>query len=120
MKKIIALILILGLFLAPTTPAFALTARTPVINASASALVPGLGQILNNEQATWTGRLKIATMLGVELAAILATPALARSGFPQVMIGVGMFVVNHVWSATDAYRGALEEPEVNMAGTYSR
>jgi hypothetical protein len=120
MKKTIALILVIGLFLAPATPAMAMSMRTPVVNATASALVPGLGQILNNEQATWTGRLKIAAMLGIELGAILATPALAGAGFPEVMIGVGMLVVNHVWSASDAYRNAIERPEVRMAGPYGR
>jgi hypothetical protein len=119
MKKSIALILILGLFAAPMTSVFA-ASRAVVMNTTASALVPGLGQILNNEQAAWPGRLKIATMLGIELGALLATPALARSGFPEVMIGVGMLVVNHVWSAADAYQGAQEWPEVRMAGSATR
>lgn len=119
MKKVTALIMVLSLILVPTSVAFA-QSRAPFIHATASALVPGLGQILNNEQATWGGRAKIAAMLGLELGALIATPALARSGFPEVMIGIGMLAVNHVWSATDAYRNALQRPEVRMSGFGAR
>ena len=110
MKKIVALAFAAGLILTPTQ---VFAGRSPMLSGAASALVPGLGQIINNDQATWKGRVKIATMLGLELGGILATPALAKSGFPEVMIGVGMLAVNHVWSAVDAYR-ASNWPEVRM------
>ncbi|OGX03267.1 MAG: hypothetical protein A3G87_04920 [Omnitrophica bacterium RIFCSPLOWO2_12_FULL_50_11] len=119
MKKAITLAIVVSLILAPTEAALA-QSRAPLVRATASALVPGLGQILNNEQATWGGRAKIAAMLGLELGALIATPALARSGFPEVMIGIGMLAVNHVWSASDAYRNALQLPEVRMAGWGAR
>ena len=119
MKKAIALILAVGLLAGPVGTALAAD-RVAVTHASASALVPGLGQILNNEQATWKGRAKIFTMLGLELGGLIATPALARSGFPEVLIGIGMLAVNHIWSASDAYRNALELPEIRMTGPVGR
>ena len=113
MKKIMAVTLVASFLLAPIQVEAA--ERSALLNGAASALVPGLGQIMNGDQATWKGRLKIATMFGLEIGGLIATPALARSGFPKVMIGVGMLAVNHVWSATDAYRGASKElPQVYM------
>ncbi|OGW88169.1 MAG: hypothetical protein A3A73_02815 [Omnitrophica bacterium RIFCSPLOWO2_01_FULL_50_24] len=103
MKKAIALILVLGMVLAPTHLAWA----GPKSSAVASALIPGLGQIMNDDHHTTGGKLKIFTMWLVELGAIITTPILAsKYEWYIAMIGVSIFALNHWWSASDAYKGA--------------
>ena len=114
MKKAVALVLALGLFLNPIQAVWA-AGDGPTI---ASALIPGVGQIMNDDHHTWFGRFKILTMWLIELGAIITTPILAsKEGFPLVMIGAGIFLFNHWWSAYDAWKGALARQEVPTEGS---
>ena len=117
MKKVIALALAFGLILSPTQLALA---EEGMAESVASALIPGVGQIMNDDHQTGTGKLKIATMWLLELGAIIATPIIASTaGWPILMVGVGIFLVNHIWSSWDAYEGA-QEPEAMTKGSTSR
>lgn len=116
MKRVVALVLVLALAVSPFQIAWAV-GDGPTF---ASALVPGLGQIMNDDHHTWGGKLKILTMWLIELGAIITTPILgAQEGWPLVMIGVGIFLVNHWWSAHDAWRGAVKR-EVPTEGSSVR
>ena len=114
MNRWIAFVLILGLLVGPSQVALAGGAGPAV----ASALVPGLGQLINDDHHTGWGKLKIFTMWLIELGAIITTPILASSeGFPIVMVGAGIFAVNHFWSAWDAAKGGQESQEITTEGS---
>jgi type IV secretory pathway TrbD component len=118
MKKAVALFLVLTMFCGPVGVAFAEPSDAAGWHSFSSALVPGLGQILNGQHRSWWGGIKTFTMFAVELGAIITTPILAAgSGWPIVMVGAGMFLVNHTWSAWDAYRNGPQIEEVYMEGT---
>ncbi len=109
MKKVVALILVLGLWFSPVGSVWAGEA-SPAFKATASALVPGVGQIMNRDHYTSLGKLKILTMWLLELGAIITTPILAsRENWPVAMVGVGIFAVNHIWSSVDAYQVAVKQ-----------
>ena len=56
------------------------------------------------------GSKKTKVMAGVEVAAITTIAVLGTVvGGPIVWVGVGPLLVNHVWSATDAYKGAQSQ-----------
>lgn len=120
MKKVITLVLVVGIAFSACPLAWA-DSGTPAWRATSSALIPGLGQILNDDHQTGTGKLKILTMWLIELGAIITTPILGSAeGFPIVMVGVGIFLANHAWSAIDAYQGASASQEVPTTGPTTR
>lgn len=107
MKKVICVVLLLGLVASPIDLAWA-GEGTATFRAASSALIPGTGQIMDDDFSTGIGRLKVITMWLVELGAIITTPILgATHGWPIVMVGVGIFALNHGWSSYDAYERAL-------------
>lgn len=72
---------------------------TDLSSAGKSALIPGWGQRANHES-----KAKQVTMAVVEVAGITTTAVVGGIiGWPLVMVGVGVLIANHVWSATDAY-----------------
>lgn len=90
-------------------------------NGTASFLVPGLGQYLNEEHETGKGQAKMAFFALAELGAILTTSIVgATVGYPQIWSGIGIFIGNHVLSAWDAYANAPKGPEVSLSGTGAR
>ena len=71
--------------------------------AGASLLLPTTGQSMNGELGT--GKTKI--MAGIEVAAITTVTLIGfAAGGPVVWVGAVPLIANHVWSATDAYKGA--------------
>ena len=82
---------------------------------AASLLVPGLGQYINGELDTHTGKVKTSVMILLEVGAIITTSIVGGVvGYPQVWAGIGIFLFNHLWSATDAYLRAPAGPEVSF------
>lgn len=85
---------------------------------AASLLVPGWGQYLNNEMENKSGKLKTGAMIVIEIGGILTTILVGTLvGYPQIWIGIGILMFNHIWSASDAYMKAPSGPEVAMKGT---
>lgn len=75
--------------------------------AGASLLLPTTGQSMNGQ----LGERKTKIMAGVEVAAIATATIIGfTAGGPAVWFGAGPLLVNHVWSATDAYRNAGVNP----------
>ena len=84
---------------------------------AASLLLPGWGQYLNNEMESKNGKLKTGAMIVIEIGGILTSILVGTLvGYPQIWIGVGILIFNHIWSASDAYIKA-PAPEVAMKGT---
>ena len=87
------------LFAAQVPSAHALGAR----EAGASLLLPATGQSMNGE----VGTAKSKIMIGVEVASITTIAILGTVvGGGVVWAGLGPLIANHLWSATDAYKGA--------------
>ena len=71
--------------------------------AGASLLLPTTGQAMNGQLSD--GKTKV--MAGVEVAAVTAVTIIGfAAGGPAVWFGAAPLIVNHVWSATDAYKNA--------------
>lgn len=107
MRKIVSvcLILMLAVGAVPSTAA----ADDAVTHGGASLLIPGLGQYLNGEHETKGGKVKMGFMALAELGAILTTSIVgANAGYPEVWSGIGIFIANHLYSATDAYVNAKD------------
>jgi hypothetical protein len=120
MKKIIALMLVIGIAFCATGTPVAWAEGEKYGAATASAILPGVGQIMNDDHATGSGKAKIGLMWLIELGAIITTPILgATVGWPIVMVGVAIFAINHVWSARDAYDTA-NVPSSSTMGSKSR
>jgi hypothetical protein len=118
MKKVFSLLVIFAMILSPVQLAHAEV--SPSWRATSSALIPGVGQIMNDDHHTGWGKVKILTMWLIELGAIITTPILAsKEGWPIVMAGVGIFALNHYWSANDAYEGA-KKINMDMEGAKTR
>ncbi len=82
---------------------------------AASLLVPGLGQYINGELNSQQGRVKTGVMILLEIGAILTTSIVGGVvGYPQIWAGIGIFIFNHLWSASDAYMNAPAGPEVSF------
>ncbi|MFA6600207.1 MAG: hypothetical protein WC352_06140 [Candidatus Omnitrophota bacterium] len=114
MKKLVILFMIPVLLLGAGMPA-ALAADTAMKAAGKSVLIPGWGQYQNGEFDTQKGKIKVAVMAAIEVAAIVTTGVVGGiCGAPQVWIGIGLFIANHVWSSLDAYMSARPEPCVNL------
>ena len=115
MKKSVSLILLVSVFiLGISGPALA-AGEESLTRGAASLLIPGLGQYINGELETSNGRLKTGAMILLEIGAIVTTAVVGGvSGYPQIWAGIGIFIFNHVWSATDAYMKAPAGPEVSL------
>ena len=120
MKKGIAVVLIIGMMLCPLQTAWAF--ETPTNRAIVSALIPGVGQIMNDDHETGKGKAKITTMCLIELGAIITTPILyANNSYWYIgIIGPCIFLLNHAWSAYDAYQVAEDAQEAEMKGSNTR
>ena len=71
--------------------------------AGASLLLPTTGQAMNGQ----LGNTKTKVMAGIEVAAVTAVTILGiASGGGVVLFAAAPLAANHLWSATDAYRGA--------------
>jgi hypothetical protein len=93
----------------------ALAADEPMKAAGKSLLIPGWGQYQNGEFDTQKGKIKVSVMAAIEVAAIVTTGVVGGiCGAPQIWIGIGLFIANHVWSSIDAFVNAKEEPAVKL------
>jgi hypothetical protein len=64
------------------------------------------------------GKLKTGAMIVLEIGGIVTTILLGTLvGYPQIWIGIGILMFNHLWSASDAYLKAPTGPEVAMTGS---
>ncbi len=118
MKKV-AIFLILPLMLLGMAAPSAFAADEAMKAAGKSLLIPGWGQYQNGEFETEKGRIKVGVMAAIEVAAIITTAVVGGVvGYPQVWIGIGLFIGNHIWSSLDAFVNAKEEPGVKL-GTAS-
>ena len=118
MKKILTVVLAVGLLFGSVNIAFA---GSPAKNGTASLLVPGLGQYLNKDHETKAGRVKMAIMGAAEVGGIITTAVVGgTAGYPAIWVGIGILVGNHLWSAGDAFVNAKESPSVSMQGTGAR
>jgi hypothetical protein len=114
MKKIALLLIIPMLLLGMGVPA-ALAGDESMKAAGKSLLIPGWGQYQNGEFDTQKGKIKVSVMAAIEIAAIVTTGVVGGiCGAPQIWIGIGLFIANHVWSSIDAFMNAKEEPAVQL------
>lgn len=96
----------------------AMAANPSLTRGAASLLVPGLGQYINGELETQNGKIKTGAMILLEIGAIVTTAWVGGvAGYPQIWAGIGIFIFNHIWSATDAYMKAPAGPEVSLKET---
>lgn len=93
------------------------SADPSLTHGAASLVVPGLGQYLNDEMGTRSGKIKTGMMVILEIGGIVTTILLGTLvGAPVVWAGVGILVFNHLWSAADAYSAFPVSPEVTLMG----
>jgi hypothetical protein len=103
-------------------PLLVIALSTPVLAQSAgmepafkSLLIPGWGQYQNGEFETRDGKAKVAGMWFLEGAAILTTAIVGGiAGYPEVWVGIGLFIGSHVYSAFDAFLNAETEPGLEL------
>jgi len=96
-------------------PAFAAPASSGLKEGVSSLLIPGWGQYQNGEFQTRSGKIKSGTMIAIEIAAIATTAAVGGvAGYPSIWAGIGLFILNHVWSSMDAFMNAGQEPGVAL------
>lgn len=115
MKKTVAVLMISLLFLVSTSSAYANSGNQSLTRGAASLIIPGWGQYMNGELKTEKGKIKTGAMILLEVGAIITTAVVGGVvGYPQVWIGIGIFILNHVWSASDAYMKAPAGPEVAL------
>ena len=70
---------------------------------ASSLFLPTTGQAMNGE----LGNTKTKVMAGIEVAAVTTVTILGlATGGGVVWVGLGPLIANHLWSATDAYKGA--------------
>jgi hypothetical protein len=118
MKKILAVFLVL--VMVGSVPGN-LHAQDSLTSSAASLLIPGLGQYLNGQHHTREGKIKIGVMAAAEFAAILTTAIVGgTAGHPAVWSGLSIFIVNHIWSAADAYIFAERSAAVDLRGPRAR
>ncbi len=118
-RKLVSLVIVAAMFMAVTGVSYAeeKSADKSLTRGSASLLLPGWGQYLNNEMDTKSGKLKTGAMIVLEIGGIVTTILLGTLvGYPQIWIGIGILMFNHLWSATDAYLKVPVGPEVAMKG----
>jgi len=122
LKKLMSVLVITAMVLSVTTLGYADEGKTSedksLTRGAASLLLPGWGQYLNNEMENKSGKLKTGAMIVLEIGGIVTTILVGTLvGYPQIWIGIGILVFNHIWSASDAYMKAPAGPEVAMKGT---
>ena len=118
-KKILSLVIVAAMFMAVTGVSYAgESSDKSLTRGAASLLLPGWGQYLNNEMDSKGGKLKTGAMIVLEIGGIVTTILLGTLvGYPQILIGIGILMFNHLWSATDAYLKVPVGPEVAMSGS---
>jgi len=119
-KKIMSVLVIAAMCMAVTGTAYAAEKNEDksLTRGAASLVLPGWGQYLNNEMENKTGKLKTGAMIVLEIGGIVTTILLGTLvGYPQIWIGIGILMFNHLWSASDAYMKAPAGPEVAMKGS---
>ena len=116
MKKV-ALFLIIAMFLFTLDIPVCLAAESSGLReGGASLLIPGWGQYMNGEFETQKGKLKVSVMAALEIAAIVTTAVVGGIvGYPLIWVGIGIFILNHAWSAFDAFMNAGKEPGVTLS-----
>ena len=118
-RKIVSLMIVAAMFMAVTGVSYAEEkgADKSLTRGAASLLLPGWGQYLNNEMDSKSGKLKTGAMIVIEIGGIVTTILLGTLvGYPQIWIGIGILMFNHLWSASDAYLKVPVGPEVAMKG----
>lgn len=104
MKTKIAFLLTFALILTSSFPSISYCAGGK--EAGASLLLPTTGQAMNGE----LGAKKTKIMGGIEVASIATITAIGLgTGGAAVLFGAIPLAVNHIWSATDAYRTAKNQ-----------
>lgn len=99
-KKSVSLAMIFLMIFAFSTPS---VFATGVKEGASSLLLPTTGQAMNNQ----LGDTKTKIMAGVEVTMVTTVAILGGVvGGPVVWAGLGPLIVNHVWSAADAYQNA--------------
>ncbi|PIQ85520.1 MAG: hypothetical protein COV74_08495 [Candidatus Omnitrophica bacterium CG11_big_fil_rev_8_21_14_0_20_45_26] len=115
MKKSLSIALIVTTCLFISQPVLWAKGGESLTRGAASLLVPGLGQYINGELETRGGKVKTGAMIVIEAGAIVTTAVVGGiAGYPQIWTGLGIFILNHIWSATDAYVNAPAGPEVSL------
>ena len=113
-KKEIATLVLVLFCLTASGVAYA-AGENSLTRGAASLVIPGWGQYLNGELETSGGKVKTGVMILAEVAAIITTSVVGgATGYPQIWVGIGLFIFNHLWSATDAYAHAPAGPEVAL------
>lgn len=118
-KKIISVLVVAAMFMAVSGVAYAAesNADKSLTHGAASLVLPGWGQYLNNEMDSKNGKLKTGAMIVIEIGGILTSILVGTLvGYPQIWIGIGILVFNHIWSASDAYIKVPTGPEVALKG----
>lgn len=114
--KTLAFLLILPVLLMGLAVPPAQAEATGMEQGLKSLIIPGWGQYQNGDFETKSGRVKVGIMAVVEIAAIITTAVVGGvTGAPQVWVGIGLFIGNHVWSALDAFINAKQSPSVNLS-----
>ena len=119
-KKVISMTVVAAVLLAVSGVAYAEESSSDksLTRGAASLVLPGWGQYLNNEMDSKSGKIKTGAMIVLEIGGIVTTILLGTLvGYPQIWIGIGILMFNHIWSASDAYIKAPAGPEVAMKGT---
>lgn len=113
-KRSIAILAIAALVMTSSSAAYA-EAEKSLTHGAASLLVPGWGQYINGELDTEAGKIKTGAMILIEVGAIVTTAVVGGVvGYPVIWVGIGLFIFNHVWSATDAFMNAPAGPGVAL------
>lgn len=90
-------------------------ANESLTRGAASLIIPGVGQYLNGELDCKSGKIKTGAMILIEIGAIVTTAVVGGvCGYPQIWAGLGVLILNHVWSGTDAYLKAPAGPETSL------
>ena len=119
LKKLISVLVVAAMFMAVSGVAYAeeSNADKSLTHGAASLAVPGWGQYLNNEIDNKSGKLKTGAMIVIEIGGIVTSILLGTLvGYPQIWIGIGILMFNHIWSASDAYLKVPTGPEVALKG----
>jgi len=104
MKKI-ALLLILPVLLVGLVVPAASAGEYALDRGMKSFMIPGWGQYENGDFQTRGGKIKVGIMAAIEVAAIITTAVVGSVvGAPQVWIGIGLFLGNHVCHSSSSDR----------------
>lgn len=115
MKRGISTLLVASLLMFSMSSPLLAAGEESLTRGAASLLVPGLGQYINGELEDSGGKLKTGVMILIEIGGIVTTAVLGGvAGYPQIWIGIGILILNHIWSASDAYVRAPAGSEVSL------